>query len=74
MVEAGVDAIQIFAYDCGAACAADRNGDGTLDFFDVQDFLNDFAAQDASADINLDGQWNFFDAQAYLGLFAAGCP
>lgn len=74
VIEAGVDAIQIFAYDCGAPCAADRNGDGQLDFFDVQDFLNDFAAHDASADINSDGQWNFFDAQAYLGLFAAGCP
>ncbi len=74
VVEAGVDAIQIFAYDCGAECAADRNADGQLNFFDVQDFLNDFAAQDASADLNNDGQWNFFDAQTYLGLFAAGCP
>lgn len=75
VVEAGVDAIEIFGYDCGSTnCAADRNNDGVLNFFDVQDFLNDFAAQDASADINNDGQWNFFDAQAYLGLFAAGCP
>lgn len=74
VVEAGVDAIEIFAYDCGATCAADRNGDGLLDFFDVQDFLNDFAIHDASADLNGDNLWDFFDVQAYLNLFSAGCP
>jgi hypothetical protein len=74
VVEAGVDAIEIFSYDCGASCAADRNGDGSLDFFDVQDFLNDFTAQDASADMNGDGSWDFFDVQSYLNLFSDGCP
>ncbi|RMF95336.1 MAG: hypothetical protein D6741_11830, partial [Planctomycetota bacterium] len=74
VVEAAVDAIQVFAYDCSSACAADRNGDGQLDFFDVQDFLNDFALQDASADLNADNLWDFFDVQAFLNLFSAGCP
>jgi len=59
-----------FAKDCGPA---DRNGDGAVDFFDVQDFLNAFAAQDQSADIIDDDQWDFFDVQAYLNLFAQGC-
>jgi len=58
------------AKDCGPA---DRNGDGSVDFFDVQDFLNAFAAEDQSADIIDDDQWDFFDVQAYLNLFAQGC-
>lgn len=75
VIEAGVDAIQVFSYDCGGAvCEADRNGDETLDFFDLQDFLTDFTAMDASADINEDNAWDFFDVLGYLNLFAAGCP
>lgn len=74
VVEAAVDAIEIFAFDCGDPCPADRNGDGSLDFFDIQDFLNDFTAQDASADMNSDGSWDFFDVQSYLNLFSDGCP
>lgn len=75
LVEAGVDAIQVFAYDCGEpSCDPDRNGDGLLDFFDVQDFLNDYSAHDPSADMNNDGAWDFFDVQAYLGIFSDGCP
>jgi len=55
-------------------CAADRNGDGILDFFDVQDFLGAFAINDPSADMNADGVFDFFDVQIYLGLFSEGCP
>lgn len=57
-----------------APCIADRNGDGQLNFFDVQHFLNNYSALNASADMNSDGQINFFDVQIYLNLFAAGCP
>ncbi len=74
VVEAGVDALRIDELICGEDCDADRNGDGTLDFFDVQDFLNAFAGQEASADLTGDGTWDFFDVQAYLNLFSAGCP
>lgn len=55
-------------------CPADRNGDGILDFFDVQNFLSAFSAQNPNADINGDSIFDFFDVQAYLGLFSAGCP
>ncbi|KAA0215364.1 MAG: hypothetical protein DYG94_04235 [Leptolyngbya sp. PLA3] len=54
-------------------CAADWNGDGNLNFFDVQGFLGDFSAHDAAADLVADGQFNFFDVQVYLSLFSAGC-
>ncbi len=55
-------------------CLADRIADGLLDFFDVQDFLSDFAAQDPSADMNNDNAWDFFDVQIYLNIFVEGCP
>lgn len=53
---------------------ADRNADGLVDFFDVQDFLDDFAARDPSADLNSDGLVNYFDVQRYLQLVAEPCP
>ena len=56
-----------------ATCAPDLNGDGVLDFFDVQEFLSLFAAHDPTADFTDDGIFDFFDVQAFLGAFAAGC-
>lgn len=56
------------------ACAADLNGDGELNFFDVSAFLGAFAAMDPAADMNGDGLYNFFDVSAFLAAFAAGCP
>lgn len=61
-------------YTTEQPCEADFNGDGELDFFDVQAFLGALAAHDPSGDINGDNTWDFFDVQAFLGLFAAGCP
>jgi hypothetical protein len=60
-------------YGSGGACPPDRNNDGVLDFFDIQDFLIDFAAEDPSADFNNDGLFDFFDVQVYLGAFVVGC-
>ena len=57
-----------------AACTADFNNDGVLDFFDVQAFLQAFATQDPSADLTNDGTYDFFDVQAFLQAFSAGCP
>jgi len=75
VVEAAVDAVSIVSYECDEpTCPADRNNDGAVDFFDVQDFLGDFAAQDPSADMNSDTVFDFFDVQAFLQIVAAGCP
>ncbi len=58
-----------------AVCGdADINGDGELDFFDVSDFLDAFAAQDVSADLNGDNAFDFFDVSDFLDAFGAGCP
>ena len=56
------------------ACPADLTGDGILDFFDVQLFLNLYASGDLAADLTGDGILDFFDVQAFLNLYAAGCP
>jgi len=61
-------------YVVNGACAADINGDGALDFFDVSQFLNGFTAMDPAADFNGDGNFDFFDVSAFLGAFTAGCP
>jgi len=55
-------------------CAADLNGDGSLDFFDVSAFLAAFSAQGPTADFDGNGSWDFFDVSAFLGAFSAGCP
>lgn len=47
---------------------------GTLDFFDVQSFLQLFAAADLLADMNSDGSHDFFDVLEFLGGFSDGCP
>ncbi|GAB4386349.1 MAG: hypothetical protein Kow0022_15050 [Phycisphaerales bacterium] len=47
---------------------------GTLDFFDVQAFLQAFSAHNPAADLNNDGIFDFFDVQAFLQAFSAGCP
>ena len=56
------------------ACAADLNGDGALDFFDVSAFLVAYNAMDSVADFNDDGMFNFFDVSAFLVSYNAGCP
>jgi len=56
------------------ACPADLTGDGLLDFFDLQIFLNAYAAGDLTADWNGDELIDFFDVSSYLATFAAGCP
>lgn len=55
-------------------CAADLNGDGALDFFDVSAFLTAYSANDPAADFNDDGAFTFFDVSAFLSAFSAGCP
>ena len=57
-----------------ADCAPDLNGDGVLDFFDVQAFLQAFSTQNPVGDFNDDSVFDFFDVQAFLQAFSSGCP
>lgn len=55
------------------SCPADFNGDGDANTLDVLDFLNAWAAGDASADFNGDGDVNTLDVLEFLNAWAAGC-
>lgn len=68
------EAVAVIHVEGAAACVADFNSDGELNFFDVQEFLSAFSAHDPSADITGEGVFDFFDVQEFLALFAAGCP
>lgn len=63
-----------FSINRQAGCAADFNGDGTLDFFDVSAFISAFSAQDLAADFNGDRAFDFFDVSAFINAYGAGCP
>jgi len=63
-----------YEFGSSAACQADLNADGQLNFFDVSAFLSAFSAQDPIADFTNDALFNFFDVSAFLSAFAAGCP
>ena len=72
IVEAAVDELAIFDYDC-SDCVADFNGDGAVNTQDVLAFLNAWNAGDSSADINGDGTINTQDVLAFLNVWNAGC-
>lgn len=55
-------------------CPADIDDNGTVDFFDLAQFVNDFHAGDPNTDHHPDGVLNFFDISAFLQAFNAGCP
>ena len=75
VIEAGIDAVTLSKFDCeDDACPADMNGDGSLNFLDVSEFLSAFGAGEASADFTGDGNFNFLDVSEFLAAFGAGCP
>lgn len=54
-------------------CAADFNGDLTLDFFDYLDFTAAFDAAGPGSDFNGDATTDFFDYLDFVAAFDAGC-
>ncbi|MCC6677735.1 MAG: hypothetical protein IT436_11370 [Phycisphaerales bacterium] len=56
-----------------AACLADLNGDGVVDFADYLEFLNLYDAGDLRADFNRDGIVDFADYLEFLNHYDAGC-
>lgn len=55
------------------ACPADYDGNGTLDFNDILEFLNHFNAMSPMAELNGDGVVDFNDMLEFLNRFNAGC-
>ena len=60
-----------------APCRADFNGDGFIDFFDYDDFVQCFEAsvcpEGRTADVNGDGFVDFFDYDDFVAAFEIGC-
>ncbi len=54
-------------------CAADFNGDSSVDFFDYLDFVQEFSSGGTGADFNADGVVDFFDYLDFVAAFADGC-
>ena len=58
-------------------CPADFNGDGFLDFFDYDDYVNCFETGtcpgERNADFNGDNFVDFFDYDAFVDAFETGC-
>ncbi len=58
-------------------CYSDFNGDGFVDFFDFDDFVNCFEGfgcpPGATADFNGDGFVDFFDYDDFVAAFERGC-
>ncbi len=56
------------------SCPADYDISGSLNFFDIAQFMDLFAARLPAGDANGDGLHDFFDVQAFLDMFNSGCP
>ncbi len=56
-----------------ASCAADLNGDGALDIFDVFLFIELFNEGDLRADFFVDKIIDIFDVHAFIEVFVNGC-
>jgi hypothetical protein len=67
----------ISLYRGGPSCPPDFNGDGFLDFFDYDDYVNCFETGNCpsgrTADFNGDNFVDFFDYDAYVEAFEVGC-
>jgi hypothetical protein len=64
----------VFGRHPDAACYADCDGSGELDFFDFLCFQNLFAAGDPRADCDESGELDFFDFLCFQNVFVEGCP
>lgn len=57
----------------GAACPADFNGDGFIDGFDYDEYVDAFETGDMAADTNGDGFLDGFDYDDFVTIFELGC-
>jgi hypothetical protein len=71
----GADSAALDNVVFGNPCAADFNSDGSVNFFDISDFITAYNDSDAAADFAAPfGTFNFFDISAYISAYNTGCP
>ena len=59
----------------GGGCVGDFNGNGAVDFDDLNTFTSAFQNQDnLAADFNGNGSIDFDDLNTFIAAFQAGCP
>ncbi|MBX3352737.1 MAG: hypothetical protein KF684_07360 [Phycisphaeraceae bacterium] len=66
--------VDMGAFEHQPTCAADLNGDGVVNFADLNIVLSNFGDAFPPADTNADGVVNFADLNAVLTAFGANCP
>ena len=54
-------------------CLADMDRNGSVDFFDVSEFLRLFGDEDVIADMDKNGEFDFFDISLFLGAYTLDC-
>ncbi|GJM19306.1 MAG: hypothetical protein DHS20C14_15190 [Phycisphaeraceae bacterium] len=77
VIEAGVDAFEVFEFVCNPApmCFADCDGSGGLNIDDVDCFVAGFVGGDLGiADCDGNGSLNIDDVDCFVAAFVAGCP
>ena len=77
LLEAGIDAVRISTVSCTDVidCPGDTNGDGVVNFSDLNTVLSAFGqtGQGLAGDVNDDGVVNFSDLNLVLSNFGASC-
>jgi hypothetical protein len=58
----------------GRPCRVDLNGNGVVNFFDIQAFVALLSAGAQEADFDDNGTVNFFDMARFIEAFQDGCP
>ena len=62
-----------FWYGAGVDCVSDFDGNGLVNFADVQAFVLAFNAASPAADVDGNGVLNVADVQTFILAFNAGC-
>ena len=70
--------ITLYGVSGPTGCPADFDGDGTVDFFDYDAYVNCFEGivcpPGKDADFDGDGSADFFDYDAFVVAFETPCP
>ncbi|MDF1810100.1 MAG: FG-GAP repeat protein [Phycisphaerales bacterium] len=70
----GINSGSAYVFTAPQICEADLNGDGTLNYIDVSEFMEALMDGDRAADFTNDGRYNFFDVSDFISSYIAGCP